>query len=149
METFFQVKFNDGIRLDCKLSPGFQAHVGEYVIVKNDRVLDMGVITSMLGHGHLPEGNSDDLPEIINHATDADYKQREINHAREEELLAIAVDEVTNNELEMKLIKSHTTIDQSLIIFLFTAEGRIDFRQLVKTLSRRLNCRIELRQVGV
>lgn len=145
----FQVKFNDGIKLDCKVAEGLEVKGGDWVIVKNDRVTDLGIVTTEVPDDRGKDDRSKVSVEIVRFADEQDKLQAESNFERLKEVHQIAQQEIREHKLVMKLIKTHCTLDNNLIIFLFTAEGRVDFRQLVKSLSKRLNCRIELRQVGV
>ncbi len=89
------------------------------------------------------------LKPIIRPATSADYEQLEQNIEKEKEAFEIAVKKIQEHNLEMKLINTEYTFDGSKILFYFTAESRIDFRELVKSLAGVFKTRIELRQIGV
>ena len=89
------------------------------------------------------------LKPVLRKATEKDERQIEKNRAREKEAFQICLDKIAKHGLEMKLINVDYTFDMSKVIFFFTAEGRIDFRELVKDLAAVFRTRIELRQVGV
>lgn len=89
------------------------------------------------------------LKQVIRKATPKDVKQVEKNRAKEERAFEICLEKIANHQLPMKLINVEYTFDMNKIIFFFTAEGRIDFRELVKDLAAVFRTRIELRQVGV
>ena len=89
------------------------------------------------------------LKPILRIATDKDIKQAADNRAREKEAFKICQERIRDHGLEMKLIDTEYTFDNSKILFYFTADGRVDFRELVKDLAGIFRTRIELRQVGV
>ena len=86
---------------------------------------------------------------VIRKATPKDLKQIEKNKEREEKAFDICLEKIEKRKLPMKLINVEYTFDMNKIIFFFTADGRIDFRELVKDLATVFRTRIELRQVGV
>ena len=86
---------------------------------------------------------------VIRQATSKDLKQIEKNKEREEKAFEICLEKIEKRKLPMKLINVEYTFDMNKIIFFFTADGRIDFRELVKDLATIFRTRIELRQVGV
>ena len=95
----------------------------------------------------------EDLPEelkpIIKVATDKELKKYQQNQEDAEKAFTIAKEKILKHQLEMKLVSAEYTFDRSKIVFCFTADGRIDFRELVKDLASIFKTRIELRQIGV
>ena len=89
------------------------------------------------------------LKSVIRLATKDDFKKEEENRKKEKEALKICAQKVQEHELEMKLIDAEYTFDNNKVLFYFIAEGRIDFRELVKDLAAVFRTRIELRQIGV
>ena len=89
------------------------------------------------------------LKKVIRKALPADYKQLEENKIKEREARKICIEKIQANNLEMNLIDVEYTFDRSKVLFYFTADGRVDFRQLVKDLASVFKTRIELRQIGV
>lgn len=89
------------------------------------------------------------LKSVIRKATEKDYKQLEKNKLKEERAFQIALDKIAQHGLPMKLVDVEYTFDLSKVIFFFTADGRVDFRELVKDLAPIFKTRIELRQIGV
>ncbi|WXJ93619.1 hypothetical protein MCACP_00670 [Neomoorella carbonis] len=89
------------------------------------------------------------LRPVVRRATAADTEQVNINRQKEKEAFAICRQKIAEHGLPMKLIDVEFTFDVSKIIFYFTAEGRVDFRELVKNLAAIFRTRIELRQIGV
>ncbi|HIS02799.1 MAG TPA: stage 0 sporulation family protein [Candidatus Pullichristensenella avicola] len=89
------------------------------------------------------------LKKVVRIATEEDVRRAEYNANREEEAFRICQEKVAKHKLEMKLVSVEYTFDNSKIIFYFTANGRVDFRELVKDLASVFKMRIELRQIGV
>ena len=121
---------------------------GENVIVETVRGVEFGTVV-------LPnrEINEDEivspLKKVMRIATTEDKEKNEKNKEREKEAFSICIDKIKKHGLEMKLIDTELTFDNSKLIFYFTADGRIDFRELVKDLAAIFRTRIELRQIGV
>jgi len=89
------------------------------------------------------------LKPVIRIATEEDDKVEQKNKEKEKEAFDICLEKIKKHELEMKLIDSEYTFDNNKVLFYFTADGRIDFRELVKDLASVFKTRIELRQIGV
>jgi len=89
------------------------------------------------------------LKQVIRIANDKDAQSVEENRVRAKEAMQIFKEKVTSHHLEMKLVDAEYTFDKNKLIFYFTAEGRVDFRELVKDLASVFRVRIELRQIGV
>lgn len=130
-------------------SPGqFAVKQGDYVIVETARGVEYGRVVSG------PKEVSDDsvvqpLKSVIRIATDEDKRTVEENHQKEKEAFKICQEKIRKHGLEMKLIDAEYTFDNNKVLFYFTADGRIDFRHLVKDLAAIFKTRIELRQIGV
>ena len=121
---------------------------GEHVIVETARGVEYGSVVLP------PREVSDEkvvqpLKEVIRIATPQDDKKEESNRKREKEAFQICLKKIREHNLEMKLIDVEYTFDNNKILFYFTADGRIDFRELVKDLAAIFKTRIELRQIGV
>lgn len=89
------------------------------------------------------------LKNVIRKATEEDLKHVEENHEKEKEAFSICLEKIKKHGLEMKLIDVEYTFDNNKILFYFTADGRVDFREPVKDLASVFRTRIELRQIGV
>lgn len=127
---------------NLKLAPG------DHVIVETARGIEMGKV--VVGtHAIDPQENSKPLKPVLRAATEEDLAIRDKNHEKEKEAFAICLEKIKKHKLEMKLIEVEYTFDGSKILFYFTADGRIDFRELVKDLANVFRTRIELRQIGV
>lgn len=130
-------------------SPGkFQIEQGSYVIVETARGVEYGWVVSG------PKDVNDEevvqpLKSVIRLATDQDRRTVEKNKEKEKEAFQICQEKIQKHGLEMKLIDAEYTFDNNKVLFYFTADGRIDFRELVKDLASVFKTRIELRQIGV
>lgn len=127
---------------------GLELKKGDEVIVETARGLEFGVLTSEVREADEKEIVAP-LKRIIRLADEKDKKQHEENQKKKEKALALCQEKVDKHHLEMKLIDVEYTFDNSKIIFYFTADGRVDFRELVKDLAGVFKMRIELRQIGV
>lgn len=130
-------------------SPGtLEPKLGEHVIVETSRGIEYGKVAA---EPYEEEDNKvvQPLKEVIRMATEEDKAHEADNKKKEMEAFAICFDKIKKHELNMKLIDCEITFDNSKILFYFTAEGRIDFRELVKDLAAVFHTRIELRQEGV
>ena len=148
MTSVVGVKFKDAGKL-YYFSPGeVDVEAGESVIVETARGLEFGKVT--LGKTEVNDSEIvAPLKTIIRKATEKDYKKHEENLAKKEEALRLCQEKVDAHKLEMKLIDVEYTFDNSKVVFYFTADGRVDFRELVKDLAAVFRMRIELRQIGV
>jgi len=121
---------------------------GDFVIVETVRGLEFGEV--VIGIKDIAEENIvSPLKPVIRVATEDDKRTNEKNKQKEKEAFNIALKKIEDHGLDMKLIDVEYTFDISKIIFYFSAEGRIDFRELVKDLAAIFRTRIELRQIGV
>lgn len=120
----------------------------EMVIVETARGVECGQIASV-NHEVSDDEIIHPLKKIIRKATKADIKRLEANRELEKKAMAICEKKVVEHGLEMKLVNVEYTFDNSKLLFYFTADGRVDFRALVKDLASIFKTRIELRQIGV
>ncbi|MBR3971318.1 MAG: stage 0 sporulation family protein [Ruminococcus sp.] len=130
-------------------APGDENFVpGDKVVVETARGVECGEIA--LGN---KEVNDEEivhpLKNIIRKATEADLKKLEKNRELEKKAFDIALSKIADHKLDMKLVNVEYTFDGSKVLFYFTADGRVDFRALVKDLASVFKTRIELRQIGV
>lgn len=127
---------------------GLNIEKGQNVIVETARGVE---------YGHVVTGNKQiedskivaPLKPVIRIATDADNLKEHENKEKEKKAFEVCLEKIRKHELEMKLIDVEYTFDNNKVLFYFTAEGRIDFRELVKDLAAIFKTRIELRQIGV
>ena len=130
-------------------SPGkFEIKQGDHVIVETARGVEYGKV--VIGTRKVKdEAVIQPLKSVIRIATEQDQKTEEKNREKEEEAFQICLEKIRKHGLEMKLIDAEYTFDNNKVLFYFTADGRIDFRELVKDLAAVFRIRIELRQIGV
>ena len=122
--------------------------IGTGVIVETARGLEFGTIAMEVTE--VQDGDVvKPLKPIVRIATPEDIKQKEENEEKRDEAMRLCQEKIDKHGLEMKLIDVEYTFDNSKIVFYFTADGRVDFRELVKDLASVFRMRIELRQVGV
>lgn len=130
-------------------SPGeLKLNQGDHVIVETSRGIEYGTVVIPL------KKVTDDeivppLKKILRIATPDDDKQIEINKEKEKEAMKLCQEKINKHNLEMKLIDVEYTFDHNKVLFYFSADGRIDFRELVRDLAGVFKTRIELRQIGV
>lgn len=142
------IKFKDAGKLYYFSPGGHKVNVGDNVIVETARGLEFGKVTL----GETEVGESEivaPLKSIIRIANEKDKKKHMENLAKKEEALRLCQEKVDAHGLDMKLIDVEYTFDNSKVVFYFTADGRVDFRELVKDLAAVFRMRIELRQIGV
>ena len=130
-------------------SPGnLEMKKGDKVVVETSRGVEFGEIV-VPPHDETDDKIIQPLKEVIRMATDEDIAHEAENKKKEIQALDICLQKIHKHELDMKLIDCEYTFDNTKILFYFTADGRIDFRDLVKDLASVFHTRIELRQVGV
>ena len=129
--------------------PGeLQINKGDHVIVETARGVEFGNV--VLGMREVEEDMViQPLKPVLRVATADDVRREERNREKEKEALAICLEKIQKHGLEMKLIDAEYTFDNTKVLFYFTADGRVDFRELVKDLASVFKTRIELRQIGV
>ena len=125
-----------------------EIHTGDHVIVETARGVEYGHVV-LAPRDVEDEKVIQPLKEVIRIANPQDDKKEEINRKKEKEAFQVCLKKIREHSLEMKLIDVEYTFDNNKILFYFTADGRIDFRELVKDLAAIFKTRIELRQIGV
>lgn len=126
----------------------FEVKRDDHVIVETARGIEFGTVVSA------PREVEEDkviqpLKPVLRIANEKDIEQEAANKIKEKEAFGICLEKIRKHELEMKLIDAEYTFDNNKVLFYFTADGRIDFRELVKDLAGVFKTRIELRQIGV
>ncbi|MDR3091244.1 MAG: stage 0 sporulation family protein [Clostridiales bacterium] len=147
MASVVGVKFKKSSKVHNFDPCGLRLEPGTSVIAETARGLEMGVVET--SSRELPNASLNSLRKITRTATEADLRQDARNRKREEEAWETFVKKAAEHRLEMNLVNVEMTFDASKIIFYFTANGRVDFRELVKALATFFKMRIELRQIGV
>ena len=138
--TAGKIYFFDPLEFDIKR--------GDHVIVETARGVEYGTVVCN------PKEIEEDqviqpLKAVLRVATEKDDEQEKNNKIKEREAFKICLEKIRKHELDMKLIDAEYTFDNNKVLFYFTADGRIDFRELVKDLAAVFKTRIELRQIGV
>ncbi len=138
--TAGKIYFFDPLKLPIKR--------GDNVIVETARGIEFGTV---VGEPRMVEDDKviQPLKPVIRIATARDKEQEAANKIKEKEAFKICLEKIRKHGLEMKLIDAEYTFDNNKVLFYFTADGRIDFRELVKDLASVFKTRIELRQIGV
>lgn len=126
----------------------FQVKSGDHVIVETARGIEFGSVVSERRQVK-EKCIGDELKPVLRIATKEDEERAAKNREKEKEAYKICLDKIKEHELDMKLVSTEYTFDNNKVLFYFTADGRIDFRELVKDLAAVFKTRIELRQVGV
>lgn len=148
MKKVVGVKFKSAGKL-YYFEPGdLNLKLEEKVIVETARGLELGEIVMECKEIN-PDSMISPLKKIIRLATDEDIKQYRENQKNKERALELCQEKIDKHDLDMKLIDVEYTFDKSKVIFYFTADGRVDFRELVRDLAGVFHTRIELRQIGV
>jgi len=125
---------------------GVEIHKGDLVVVESELGLNIGNVVT---ENYSIEDQEKKLKKIIRKATEEDLRQKEENRGLETDARDNCLERIMARGLPMKLISTEATLDRKRIIFYFTAEKRIDFRELVKDLASKFKTRIEMRQIGV
>lgn len=142
------IRFKDGGKTYYFEPNGNVAKHTDYAVVETSRGLEFGkvaCVNKMVDEGELVPP----LRPVIRIATQKDIQANAENKKKEAEALRICQSKISQHQLEMKLIEAEYTFDCSKLTFYFTADGRIDFRELVKDLASTFKTRIELRQIGI
>jgi cell fate regulator YaaT (PSP1 superfamily) len=145
------IRFKTGGKIYDFSCGAFVLNVGDQVIVETEKGLGFGTVETA------PEvleekdgkGRGNKLKKVFRKANDKDLKQVENNSALEREAHAFCLKSIKNLGLKMNLFAVESTFDANRLTFFFTADGRVDFRQLVKILVKQFRVRIEMRQVGI
>ena len=146
MEKLAAVRFNNTSK-PYYFSSVFDLKKGDKVVVETIRGLELGQIISDLKD--MSEFDLDtELKPVKRIANSADIEVYEINKIKAEESFKICKEIVKEMGLDMKLVNCEYTLDASKVIFMYTADERVDFRELLKKLASIFKCRIELRQIG-
>lgn len=148
MTEIIGVRFKDGGKLYYFNPNGVQVQAGQHVIIETSKGIEFAecaLANTMIDEMELIAA----LRPMLRVATEADYAQVKSNQEKEKKAFQICQDKIAEHKLEMKLVEVKYSFDGSKILFFFTADGRVDFRHLVKDLASIFCTRIELRQIGV
>ena len=148
MTEIISVKFKENGRAYSVDPAGITAEIGESVIVETQNGTEMGTVSAAnheVDNGAIVKP----LRKVLRKATEKDMARRDENKRKEKEAFGICEELVSAHKLDMKLVDVEYSFDAGKIVFFFTSDGRVDFRELVKDLASRFHTRIELRQIGV
>lgn len=141
------VAFSHNTKVYSFASGGLRLSVGDHVLVQTDKGVDLGQVVRI--KGRIAPERAGELSPVLRVATADDLAHVAAQRQREREALQRCAEKIAEHNLPMKLIDAHLSFDGTRLVFLFSAEGRVDFRELVRDLARTFRMRIELRQVGV
>ena len=148
MVTVIGVRFRKAGKIYYFSPKEYEIKVGDNVIVETARGVEYGKV--VIASKEISEEEIiSPLKEVIRVATNEDDEKERANKEKEKEAFKICLEKIKKHNLEMKLIDCEYTFDNNKVLFYFTADGRIDFRELVKDLASVFRTRIELRQIGV
>ena len=147
MEQIFSLKLANGSRLEVRADSDLGIRPGIHCVFHRDFFDDIGKVCYEV---HPKEDDPPvERPAVVREATPNDLTTAQINAEKEPGAIRTAKEWINNLALPMKLVNAHYSLDCKLVTIQFSADGRVDFRELVKELSRALSTRIELRQIGV
>ncbi|HIT13455.1 MAG TPA: stage 0 sporulation family protein [Candidatus Scatomonas merdigallinarum] len=148
MTTIIGVRFRNMGKVYYFGPKSLNIEAGDHVIVETARGVEYGCV--VLGPREVEDSRIvQPLKEVIRIATPKDDAREESNRRKEKEAFQICQKKIAAHNLDMKLIDAEYTFDNNKVLFYFTADGRVDFRELVKDLASVFKTRIELRQIGV
>lgn len=142
------IRFKDGGKIYDFDADGKQFNIGDYAIVETVRGMECGLVAKA-NHSTNEDDITKPLKKVIRVATKEDVKTLAENKEKEKEAFKICEGKIEAHGLQMNLVDVEYTFDRSKLLFYFTADGRVDFRELVKDLASAFRTRIELRQIGV
>jgi len=146
VENIARVKLNKEGKIYCYHAADMELQKNDQVIVDTENGPVIGTVVADVGP--IPSNLPPNLKDVIRKATEADLEAREENRNLEESAYRFCSERIRERAFPMKLIDVECLFDRSKLIFSFTAENRVDFRELVKDLVQRYKLRIELRQIG-
>lgn len=148
MTEVISVKFKEGGRAYYFDPDGNTVNIGDSVIVGTQNGNEFGTV-SEANHSVDDGAIVKPLRKMLRKATERDFKRLEENRKKQTETFKLCEELIISHKLDMKLVEVEYSFDANKIVFFFTSDGRVDFRELVKDLAARLHTRIELRQIGV
>ena len=148
MERIFLLKLENGAAVEARADINLEISPHDICVFTKDFYTDMGIVCRELDPTKI-KSTIPSLPQIQRIATPEDRAQAEENQSKNRQAMSTTQTLVDQLGLEMKLINAHSSLDGKLMTIQFSAEGRVDFRELIKELTRTRCSRIELRQIGV
>ncbi|MFI3226453.1 MAG: stage 0 sporulation family protein [Clostridia bacterium] len=148
MATVIGVRFKKIGKIYYFSPRNMNIEVGQNVIVETARGVEFGDVA--LSNREVSDKKIvGELKQVIRIATEKDIAEYQINKQKEKDAFDVCTEKIKKHKIHMNLISTEYTFDRSKILFYFTADGRVDFRELVKDLASVFRTRIELRQIGV
>lgn len=147
MKKVIGVRFSSGCKIYYFDPQSLEIDRGNTVVVETSRGTELGEV--MLVREIDEQSMSTPLKNVLRIATQSDIETEQANKRKEKEAFEICQQKISEHKLDMKLVDVEYAFEGNKILFYFTAEGRIDFRELVKDLAQTFHMRIELRQIGV
>ncbi len=148
MQGLVLVRLRDSGQMFFYQSENIEVKEGDCVIVEHDRGTDYGAVVNS-GLAPADVDKKEPPKKLLRVAREKDLKQIEENRTKAREAFSSCTKKIEEHKLDMKLVQAEYSFDRTKIVFYFTANGRIDFRNLVKDLAKIFKARIELRQIGV
>ncbi|MCD6535389.1 MAG: hypothetical protein J7L25_15125 [Deltaproteobacteria bacterium] len=150
VKRYAGVSFRCSRRIYCFEIGALHLKVNDSVIVETDRGVNMGQVVVPPEQAELPDGIAQEgVKKVLRKARDDDFSKLKENSEREVEAAQVCREKIKAYGLKMKLVRAELMHDGNRIIFYFTAENRVDFRELVKELAHSLHVRVEMRQIGI
>ena len=148
MTEIIGVRFRKGGKIYYFGPKGYDIHVGDHVIVETARGVEYGYV--VMGPKVVEDSDVvQPLKDVLRPADQEDEEKEQENREKEKKAFQICAKKILEHQLDMRLIDVEYTFDNNKVLFYFTADGRVDFRALVKDLAAVFKTRIELRQIGV
>ena len=148
MEKVWIVKLENGASFEVRGAEDLALKRGSQCVFRRDFYEDIGTVGAELAAPSMTS-RIEDLPQILRVAGEAEFAEADENRRKAKSDMAVVREWIAKLALEMNPVNAHYSLDRKLLTVQFCADGRVDFRELVKELSRALSVRIELRQIGV
>ena len=150
VKRYAGVSFRCSRKIYCFEIGALHLKVNDAVVVETDRGINMGQVVVPPELAVLPDGvASESVKKVLRKARDDDFAKLKDNSEREMEVAQVCREKIKAYGLKMKLVQAEFMHDSNRVIFYFTAENRVDFRELVKDLAHSLHVRVEMRQIGI
>jgi cell fate regulator YaaT (PSP1 superfamily) len=150
VKRYAGISFRCSRRVYCFEVGALSLKVNDDVVVETDRGVNMGQVVVSPETATLPEGIPvESVKKVLRKARKDDFEKLQENTRRELEVAQVCQEKIKSFKLKMKLVRAEFMHDGNRVIFYFTAENRVDFRELVKDLAHTLHVRVEMRQIGI
>ena len=146
MENYWILKLENGAELEVRGAADLGVKRGDKCVFRRDFFEDIGTVCRQI---ESPENSGGDLPQILRAAGEPELAEAAENAVKARNAMVTVNEWIDKLHLEMSTVNGHYSLDRKLLTVQFCADGRVDFRELVKELARALSVRIELRQIGV